>query len=216
MESLSAASCHRAGSHNWRWQGHSSQPQHFCSTFLLRGDLWRQCVCTLENVEFVLIVPGWFQVQKFSLPNSSFSGKAVKDTEHHLITGAHLHFSPSLIAFAWTSLGSEHTLCCALCTLKVCHHHTDGTKLYTGTQWWDISILVLSLHLQKGDTEQTNMTYMDLGVFHDVAAAEEIAPAGCCWFVSVLYTALLGYPVASPFFLCSTCCQTDSWSAATK
>lgn len=43
---------------------------------------------------------------------------------------------------------------------------------------------------------------MDLGVFHDVAATEEIA--------------FLSYPVAPTFFLCSVSYQTDGLSAATK
>lgn len=32
------------------------------------------------------------------------------------------------------------------------------------------------------------MRCMDLGVFHDVAATEEIAQTGCCWFASVLHS----------------------------
>lgn len=51
------------------------------------------------------------------------------------------------------------------------------------------------------------MRFMDLGVFHDVAAAEEIALTCCCWFVSVFYTAFLGYAVAPIFSLCTMCCQ---------
>lgn len=63
---------------------------------------------------------------------------------------------------------------------------------------------------------RTNMRCMDLGVFHDVTATEEIAQTGRHWFVSVFYTAFLGYPVAPTFSLCSMCCHTDGWSAATN
>lgn len=110
MESLSAAKPLQRWQSQLKVTGPQLPASAFLLYFLLHNDLWRQCVCTLENVEFVLIVPEWFQAQKFSLPNTAFFLWRLQRTQSITwsVTGAHHHFSPSLIA--WTSLGSEHPL----------------------------------------------------------------------------------------------------------
>lgn len=188
----------------------------FLLYFLLHSDLWRQCVCTLENVEFVLIVPGWFQGQKFSLPNTAFLYDRLQRTQTITwsLTGAYHHFSSFLIAFAWTSLGSEHPLVVLPAHSKsLSPPYRQHTITHRNTMW-DKFLYCQCIYNKGIQNKQTwdVWTWESFMMWQQLKKLPKQVVVGLCLF----YTAFLSYPVAPTFFVCSMCYQADGWSAATK
>lgn len=96
--------------HSCRWQGHSPQPQPFCSSFS-HTVIYEGKVCLYPRKRMVCVYCAWMTSSSKMLiaKRSCFLGKV--GGTHRVTwsaTGAHHRFYPPLKAFFWTPLGSEH------------------------------------------------------------------------------------------------------------
>lgn len=95
--------------HDCRWQGHSPQPQHFCSAFS-HTVICEGKVCSRPGKHGICVYCAWI-TSSSEMPiakHSCFLGRVGRTQRvTWLATGAHHHFFPSLAAFTWTPLGSE-------------------------------------------------------------------------------------------------------------
>lgn len=163
-------------------------------------------------------MPGWLQAQKFSLPNISlFCVKAVKDTDHHLIT--HWH-SPPLFPFPYSLCldlsGLWTSSSCASCTLKISVTTIKAAENCTQEHNGDINKF-LYFHCIYNRGTQNKQTW-DVWTWESFMMWQQLKklPKQDVVGLHLFYTAFLSYPVAPTFFLCSMSYQTDGWSAATK